>query len=91
MIVEVMKEMWSPCFLSRVAFGVFSPFGNVSSDQCVFPWCLFWFLLHQWMKCGCHVKLLLCYDSFSPLFWQWSWSPLFLSQHYLSYLCVEQK
>jgi hypothetical protein len=66
MIAEVMKILWSSGLYGRVAFGVFSSYGNVSSVQCVFPWYLCWFLLYQWMQCGCLVKLLLCYDSFSP-------------------------
>jgi hypothetical protein len=43
MIVEVMKILWNSGFYGRVAFGVFSSYGNVSSVQCVFPWYLCWF------------------------------------------------
>jgi hypothetical protein len=90
MIVEVMEKMGSPCFLCRASFGVSSSVSYVLSDQCVFPWCSFWFLSYQWMHCGYHVKLLLCYDSFSP-FGSGVDLLCLSAKTILFYICVVQK
>jgi hypothetical protein len=66
MIVEAMKKIGSPCLPCKAASGASSHVGYELSVQCVLPGYSSWFLLCQWMQCGCHVKLLLCYDSVSP-------------------------
>jgi hypothetical protein len=66
MIAETMEKMGSSYFLCIAAFGVSSVFGNALSEQCVLSWYSHWFLSCQYKQCGCYVKLLLCYDSFSP-------------------------